>query len=180
MRTPSDLQAAQDGDAAREIIDQHPLGDFKLQACRRKAGFEQHRMNQSHEVAVAELNRRQIDRDLQRLRPRGRFAAGFAEHPFADLHDQAALLGDWNEGRGRNHAALRIVTSAPAPRIRLSCRRSSLAADRKDGTRCGRWRTQAHAGWCAARAADYPSRPRRSVSCRDRRSWRGRVPHRHC
>ena len=109
MRTPSALSRRRIESAAVEILDQHALGDLELQPRRRKAGFQQHRVDQPGKIAVAELDRRQIDGDLQRLRPARRLAAGLAEHPFADLHDEPAFLGDRNEGCGRNHAALRMV-----------------------------------------------------------------------
>src|ERR1700676_1364710 len=59
------LEASQDREAAREILDQHALGDFKFQPARRKAGFQQHRMDQSRQVTMAELDWGQIDRDLE-------------------------------------------------------------------------------------------------------------------
>ena len=58
---------------------------------------------------MAKLHRREIDGDLERLRPRRRLAAGLAQDPFADRDDEAALLGERNEVAGRDQAALRML-----------------------------------------------------------------------
>ena len=65
-------------------------------------------MHQADEVAVHELRRRQVDRDLQRLRPRRRLAAGLAQNPFAHFDDQAAFFRQRNEIAGRDKAAGRM------------------------------------------------------------------------
>src|SRR5262249_58765650 len=45
----------------------------------------------------------------QWLRPGRRLAAGHAEHPLADLPDDAGLFRDWNEFQRRNFAPLRVL-----------------------------------------------------------------------
>jgi len=55
---------------------------------------------QPRQIAVTELDRREIDRNLQRVRPACGFTAGFAQHPFAHADNEAAFLGDGNEGCG--------------------------------------------------------------------------------
>ena len=58
-------------------------------------------MDEPDHVAVHELRRRQVDRNLERLRPGRRLAAGLAQDPLAHLDDQAAFLRDRDEfGRG--------------------------------------------------------------------------------
>ena len=69
MRTPSALEPAQDRHRAREIADQHALGDLQLEPVGRQAGLQQNAVHQRRQVAVPELDRGQIDGDLQRLRP---------------------------------------------------------------------------------------------------------------
>src|SRR3979411_2957118 len=96
------LQAAQDRQATGEVFHKHALSDFQFQPRRCKPGFEQYGMYQCNEVAMAELDWREIDCDLERLWPRSRLAAGLPEHPFADMHDEAAFLRDRNEGHWRN------------------------------------------------------------------------------
>jgi hypothetical protein len=39
------------------------------------------------------------------VRPSGGVTADLAQHPFADWHDQADLLGDWDEFAGYEQAA---------------------------------------------------------------------------
>ena len=86
--------------AARKIADQHAFGDFNLQPVRGKAGFQQNLMDQRRQIAMAKLDRRDIDSDTQRLRPRRCFAAGFAQDPFAERDDFSALLGQRDELAG--------------------------------------------------------------------------------
>ena len=58
------LQPPQQREAAVEILDQHALGDFQFEPVRREPGFKQDRMHETDHVAVHELHRRQVDRDL--------------------------------------------------------------------------------------------------------------------
>ena len=105
-----------------------------------KPGLEQHRVHEAGEVAVAELDRRQVDRDLQRLRPGGGLAAGLAQHPFADRHDEPAFLGERDEGAGRDQATLRMLPArqrleagdlAVDARLRLVVQHQLAALDRR-------------------------------------------------
>src|SRR5262249_41803882 len=59
------FEAAKNGERARKVADQHAFGNFKLQPARAQAGFDQHRMNESGQITMAELNGGQIDRDLE-------------------------------------------------------------------------------------------------------------------
>ncbi len=74
------------------------------------------------------------------LRPGRRLAAGLAQDPFAHRDDQAALLGERNEGAGRDHAALRMLPAhqrleaddlAVDARLRLVMQRQFAALDRR-------------------------------------------------
>ena len=85
------------------------LGDLELEPLRRQAGLVQHFGDRLGDVAVAELRRRQIDRDDERLRPVGRVAAGSAQHPFAERNDEAGILGDGNEMGRRDLAVHRML-----------------------------------------------------------------------
>ena len=49
------------------------------------------------QVAMDELDRRDVDRDRHVLGPGRGHEAGFAEHPFADRADQAGFLGGGDE-----------------------------------------------------------------------------------
>ncbi len=103
------LQAAQQCEAAIEILDQHALGDFELEPARCKARLDQDRMDEANHVTMHELRRRQIDRDLERLGPGCRLPAGLAQDPLAHLDDEAALLGDRDEFGGRDLATHRML-----------------------------------------------------------------------
>src|SRR5262249_18032701 len=119
------LEAAQDGDGARIVADEDAFGDLELQPGGREPRLQQHRVDQARQVAVTELHRRQVDGDLERVRPRCRLAAGLAQRPFADLEDATAPLRQRDEDAGRHQAARRV---APAQQ-RLEA--GDLAADRR-------------------------------------------------
>ena len=79
-------------------------------------------------VAEAELRRRQVDRDLDPLRPFHGIEARLPQRPLADRHDEAGLLGERDEvGRARSRPRSgwfqRNSASKPviSPRSRLSC-----------------------------------------------------------
>ena len=63
------FQPAQDGDRAGEISDQNALGDLKFKPVRLEPGFQQNGMHETHKVTMLELHWRQVDCDLQSLRP---------------------------------------------------------------------------------------------------------------
>jgi hypothetical protein len=56
-----------------------------------------------------ELDRRQVDRDRDVLRPFGRLGAGGPQHPFADLVDQPDFLGERDEHRRADRPVLGMV-----------------------------------------------------------------------
>src|SRR5205807_7306250 len=99
------LETAQDRNRPREVVDQHAFGDLQFESAGRQSRFEQNRMNEPAQIAMPELDGREIDGNLQRTRPRGGFAADFAQDPFTDRDDKAAFLGQGNESLGRNEAA---------------------------------------------------------------------------
>src|SRR5262245_57040297 len=80
-------------------------------------------MDERRQITMPELDRREVDRHVQRAGPGRRLAAGLAQNPFPDLHDEAAVLGERNEGRGRDQPAFRM----PPPYQRLEAH--NLAAD---------------------------------------------------
>ena len=66
-------------------------------------------MQRVGEIGGVNLHRRDVDRDGQWRGPGCGGGAGGAQHPFADLQDQAAFLGDRNEDGGRDVAAIRVL-----------------------------------------------------------------------
>ena len=76
---------------------------------------------------MAELHRRNVDGNPDVLRPRGRAPAGFAQHPYADRHDQAGVLGQANKAVGRHQAVAGPVPAQqrfrpehpPGPKVNL-------------------------------------------------------------
>ena len=72
-------------------------------------------MHEVDDIAMHELGRREINRDLQRHRPGGGLAARFAQDPFAHHDDQAAFFRQRDEVARRNKPAHRMQP----PRQRL-------------------------------------------------------------
>ena len=68
-------------------------------------------MDDLGEVLAAELDRREVDRDVSGNLSVGGVAAGGAQRPFAHLKDRFGLFGQRNEFRRRNHAELRMTPS---------------------------------------------------------------------
>ena len=96
----------QDVERGIVVADQHGLGDLQFQPARRQAGGGQRRDDLQRQRAASELNRRDVDRELDVVGPGRGLGAGRGQHPFAELVDQAGLFGDRDEFGGRDHAAL--------------------------------------------------------------------------
>jgi hypothetical protein len=91
------------------IAKEDALGDFQLQPTRVETALRQRRQNRRDEVWAGELHGRDVDGDAQRLRPTGCFAAGRADHPFADRYYQTDLLSERNEIGRRDESSFRIM-----------------------------------------------------------------------
>src|ERR1019366_9869520 len=94
------LEPIEDRYRAGEVANQHTLGDFEFEAARGESGLKQDRMDEPWQVAVAELDRRDIDPNGQRLRPGCCFATGLTQNPFAHRNDETALFGDRDKRAG--------------------------------------------------------------------------------
>jgi hypothetical protein len=81
------------------FFQQQGLGDFQFQPPRRQAGLFQRIHHHRQQIADPKLQRRQVDRDANIVRPEGRVHAGAAQHQAAERIDQAGLLGDGDEFR---------------------------------------------------------------------------------
>ena len=74
-----------------------------------KPGDLQRVTNLAQHVALMELLRRKIDRDVDAFRPLHAFHAGLAQDPAAEIDDQAHVLGDRNDVDRGNRAAHRMI-----------------------------------------------------------------------
>ena len=106
-------ERAQDARRVLGVVHQLALGDLELDQRRIDPRAIDDGADAHVEVELAELPRRQVHRDRQQLGPRGlpgaQVRARLAQHPFADRHDQSALLEDRDEVRRRDDAAGRVV-----------------------------------------------------------------------
>ena len=75
------LEPIEDRYRARKVVDQNALGDFEFEAGRRQAGFEQNGMNEAWQVAMVELDRRDVDGNGERPRPGCGFTTGLRAAP---------------------------------------------------------------------------------------------------
>ena len=80
-----------------------------LQPAGRQAGRCERANHGGQQVFVHHLNRRQVDRDLDLVRPQRSVGTGFAQHPFSQRNDQADLFRDRDELTGQHHAALGMI-----------------------------------------------------------------------
>ena len=117
------LQPQHGGFGGVDIAEQHAFGELELEPRRVEFGLGQDALDHVDEIGAAELQRRDVDRDGE-ARPGLAVEAGAAQHPGAELDDQAAMLGDGDEFDRRDFAARRMRPAARAPRRRSSSRRS--------------------------------------------------------
>ena len=89
------------------VFDQNAFGHFEDDARRRNAAFGNDGGDKVDQLAVADLDRRQVHRHGQ-VRPAHAIAQRAAQHEFAELGHQAALLGERDEDRRPNGAARRM------------------------------------------------------------------------
>ncbi len=89
------------------VVDQNPFGHFEDDARRRDAALGDDGGDQIDQLAVADLDRRQVHRHGQ-VRPAHAIGQRAAQHEFAELGHQAALLGERNEDRRPDGAARRM------------------------------------------------------------------------
>src|ERR1035437_5438287 len=99
------FESIEDRYRTREVVNHYALGDFEFEAARGESGLKQDRMDGPRQVALAELDWRDIDRNGQRLRPGCGFATGLTQNPFAHRNDETALFGDRDKRAGCDHAA---------------------------------------------------------------------------
>ena len=102
-------EGMQDRQHFAEIFHQHALGDFEFKPRRRQRGGGKCLADISRQVAAAELDCRNVDGDLDALRPLRCIVAGPTQNPTADIDDEADLLCQRNEIHRRNAASDRMV-----------------------------------------------------------------------
>src|SRR5437763_5847713 len=102
----------QDAYRLLRIAHHRALGEFDLEEPRLQGRGVERAANLIDQVDEPELRGRKVHGDAQGTQPftlpRLRLAAGFKQHPFADVIEQAAFIGDRDEIVGRHQAALRM------------------------------------------------------------------------
>src|SRR5688500_8764579 len=106
------------GDRAQRVLDrlelaQRGLGQLDQQRFRRQAAFLERRAHLGGERAAAQLARARVDDDGKRpdagVEPAPALATGLAQRPGADRPEQADVVGEGQEGLGREHAMARVA-----------------------------------------------------------------------
>ena len=95
------------------VSHQHRFRDLDLQPARRKPGRGERADDERHKILVGHLDRRQVDGNLDVVRPVRGVETGLAQHPFAQRHDQADFLGNGNEVGRRDHDPAPQYEAAP-------------------------------------------------------------------
>ena len=106
---PDGAKLVQNGERRLVVANEHGLGDFKLEPAGGEARRRQRRHDFQRQGAALELNRRDVDREPDIVRPGRGFRASGGQYPLAERVDQAGFLGNRNKLDGRNHAALRMA-----------------------------------------------------------------------
>ena len=107
-------QAVERVDRPVEVVDDGAFRDLQLQKMRRKPGDRQDARHPPHDVWLAKLPGRDVDRHAEghvreAAQEFGRLAAGLIEHPLADADDLAGLFGHRDELRRRDQPALPVL-----------------------------------------------------------------------
>ncbi|GCC48752.1 hypothetical protein chiPu_0033275, partial [Chiloscyllium punctatum] len=99
-------QLMQDIECGIVVADQHGLGDLELEPRGRESRRRQRGGDVERQRLALELDRRHVDRNMDMIRPVHGFPARGVEHPVPEIVDQAGILGDRDEVRGRDGPAL--------------------------------------------------------------------------
>ncbi len=102
-------QALERDHRALDVLDQQRLGDLEVEPVRRQPSLRQNGGDPLGDVGLAQLQRRQVDRDVEIGAPECRRLARQTQHLLAERADRAGLLGDRNERLGRHLAADRML-----------------------------------------------------------------------
>jgi hypothetical protein len=94
---PDRAELVQDGKRGLIVADQHGLGDLDFEPVRLEPGSRERRRDPQRQRFAFQLHRGDVDREPDMRRPGGRFGASGAQHPVAELVDQADILRHRNE-----------------------------------------------------------------------------------
>lgn len=119
---PQGVQGRQGGDV---VLEQDRLRDLEFEALGPKPAGRQGLAHGGDDDFVAELHRRDVDRDLDAVGPAHGLLAGGFQAPGAQRHDETDLLGDGDEFARRDEAARRVdpahqglePADAPGPEV---------------------------------------------------------------
>jgi hypothetical protein len=99
----------QDGERGIIVANQNGLGDLEFQPARGKAGGRKRTRDLHCQGLALELDRGNVHRELDMVRPGRGLGTSRRQDPFAELVDQAGLFRNGNELGGRDHAAFGMV-----------------------------------------------------------------------
>ena len=87
------------------FLEQHGLGDLKLQAAGRKPGGGQCGDDGLHEAGACKLRGGDVHRHSRGARPGGGVGAGLPQRPFPQRNDESCFFGDSDELQRGRYAA---------------------------------------------------------------------------
>src|ERR1700676_531278 len=95
------------------ILHKHAFGELEFEIARFQVGVREYRADTFDKTFVAELDGGNVDGNRQgresSVLPGARLAARFAHGPAADVDNEAAILGDGHELRGRDEATIGLL-----------------------------------------------------------------------
>ena len=94
---PIFFSACKIGEALPVAVEQDGFRDLELEPLRQQAAIRESRFHDPGQVALLELRRRQVDRELYLSGPSGGVRTSLPQYLFAEGNDQAALLRQRDE-----------------------------------------------------------------------------------
>src|ERR1700687_1370655 len=95
------------------ILHKDAFGELELEISSFQAGFREYRPHTFDKIPIAELDGGNVDGNRHwrqsRVLPGARLPARFAQHPTADLENQATIFGDGHELGGRKESSIGLL-----------------------------------------------------------------------
>ena len=122
MRDAHGADRLQAGDAVLDVLHDQAFGDLQFQSGRRMRVDADRLLDLGDEAAIAQLQRRHVDRDAHGRQARGAPAQvvfdRLAQRPAPDFMDQSGFFQDRDELARRHQARCADRSSGSAPRRR--------------------------------------------------------------
>src|ERR1700693_5797890 len=110
---PHHFELLKYGDHGFGILHKDAFGELEFEISSFQASFREYRPDTFGKTLIAELDGRNVDGNRQwrqsRVLPGTRLTACFAQHPTADLQNEATIFGDGHELRWGDKSSIRVL-----------------------------------------------------------------------